>query len=112
MNDGKVSLEFLGEQMARMQTDIRDLKADHVGKADLRALGDRLEVRIDQVDAKVDRVDAKVDRVDAKVDSLAGNVVARFDNLERSIDARFDQVNETMATNLDLVLKAIEAKRS
>jgi hypothetical protein len=105
MSDDKISLEFPGEQMFRMQADLRGVRAEQVKmegeQASIRAdvAGMRTDVR--SLDAKVGSLDAKIDRVDAKVD-----------NLGRSMDAGFDQVNETAATNLDIVLKAIDAGRS
>jgi peptidoglycan hydrolase CwlO-like protein len=105
MSDDKISLDFLGEQMLRVQADLRGVRAEQVKmeseQASIRADMRNVEAKVDRVDAKVDRVDAKVDRVDAKVDNLA-----------RSMEAQFEQVNRTAATNLDIVLKALDAKRS
>ena len=36
---------------------------------------------------------------------------ARLNAMEAAIDARFAQVHETMATNLQVLLAAIEAKK-
>jgi peptidoglycan hydrolase CwlO-like protein len=95
MSDDKVSLEFLGEQMLRMQTDVRGVRSEQTRQdGELQNLGGKIDV----VDAKVDAVDAKVDRVEKKLDNFAA-----------SVDARFDQVNQTMATNLEVMLKAFDA---
>ncbi len=67
-----------------------------------------LDGKIEAVDAKVDRVDAKVDLVDAKVDGLD----TKLGNFMTSVDAQFQQVNRTAALNLDIVMKALDARRS
>ena len=98
MSDDKVSLDFLGEQMLRMQADLRGVRSDQVRletelRADLRAL----DGKIDSVDAKVERLDAKVERLDAKVDAH-----------DASNQARFAQIQQTAATNLAVTLEAFK----
>jgi len=88
MSDDKVSLEFLGEQMLRMQTDLRGVRSEQT----------RQDGELQNLGGKIDVVDAKVDRVEKKLDNFAA-----------SVDARFDQVNQTMATNLEVMLKAFDA---
>jgi uncharacterized protein YlxW (UPF0749 family) len=114
MSDEKINLDFLGEQMLRMQADMRGVRSEQVKleseQTSLRADFRRLETKVDGLDAKVDGLDAKVDRLDAKVDRLDATMNLRLTNLEASMDARFDQVNQTAATNLAVVLNAIEAK--
>ncbi len=105
MSDDKVSLDFLGEQMRRMQTDLRGVRTD-LTRLETEVHG--LDDKIVSVDAKVDLIDAKVDRVDAKVDALD----AKLGNFMSSVDARFDQVHETMTTNFEIVVRALDAKRS
>lgn len=97
MSDKTVSLDFLGEQMLRMQADIRGVRSEQVRlDGDLRSL----DGKVDRLDAKVDGIAVKVNGVDAKVDRFAA-----------SVDARFDQVNQTMALNVEVVLKAFEAQK-
>jgi hypothetical protein len=91
MSDGKVSLEFLGEQMLRMQADLRGVRSEQV----------KLESDQANMQAEMQGMRSDLARLDTKLD-----------NFGASVDARFDQVNETMATNLDVVLKAFDAKRS
>ena len=95
MSDDKVSLDFLGEQMLRMQADLRGVRSEQMRleseQTSTRADLHRLETKVDGVDAKVDRLDAKVDAHDA------------------SNQARFNQVNETAAINLAITLEAIKA---
>jgi predicted nuclease with TOPRIM domain len=112
MIDGKVNLEFLGEQMLRMQVDLRGVRSEQLKleseqatmQAEMAGMrGDvaKLAGGMESLDDRVGRIETKVEHVDTKLDNLAA-----------SVDARFDQVNETMATNLDIVLKAIDAKRT
>ncbi len=79
----EASLQFLGEQITRVQTELRDLRG----------------LRSDIVHLRAD--------VSDRMDS----VHQRVDNLERSIDARLDQIGEQMATNLEVVLAAITAEK-
>jgi peptidoglycan hydrolase CwlO-like protein len=102
MSDDKVSLEFLGEQMQRMQTDLRGVRSEQTRQeGELQSLGSK----VDALDSKVDVLDSKIDYVDAKVD----RVEKKLDNFAASVDARFDQVHQTMATNLEVMLKAFDA---
>jgi len=110
MSGDKVSLDFLGEQMLRMQADLRGVRSEQVKlegeQANLRADIHRLDSKIDGLDAKVDGLDAKVDGLDAKVNGLD----AKVDAHDRSNQARFDQIDRTMALNLEIVLAAIRER--
>ena len=108
MSDDKVSLEFLGEQMLRMQTDLRGVRSEQTRQeGELQSLG----VQIGAVGSKVDAVDAKLDHVGAKLEGKIDRVEKKLDNFAVSVDARFDQVNQTMTTNLEVILKAFEADK-
>lgn len=76
------SLEFLGEQIARIQAELRDLRGVRSDVAHLRA-----EV--------TDRMDSMHQRIDS---------------LERSIDLQLAQIRQQMTTNLEVVLAAIKAR--
>jgi hypothetical protein len=97
MSDGKVSLDFLGEQMLRMQADLRGVRSEQV-----KLESEQANMQAEMAGMRVDvaSIDTKVDRVETKLDNFAA-----------SVDARFDQVNRTMATNLDVVIKALEANK-
>jgi len=117
MSGDKVSLDFLGEQMLRMQADLRGVRSEQVKlegeQANLRADIHRLDSKIDGLDAKVDGLDAKVDGLDGKVDGLDAKVNgldAKVDAHDRSNQARFDQIDRTMALNLEIVLAAIRER--
>ena len=85
---------FLGEQIARLQADMRTVKSD------------LLQVRTDQA-----RLDGEMSDVRQELTAFRMSVEARFDGLERSIDFRLEQVNRTAATNLEIVLAAIDGLR-
>ena len=77
-----VDVQLLGEQMKRMQAELRDLRGVRTDVAHLRAeISDRHE-----------------------------GLNERIDNLERAMDARFEQMHQTMGMNLAVVLEAIKAR--
>ena len=87
MSDRKISPDFLGEQMLRMQTDLRGVRTDQ------ERLEKELRADIRHLDVKVDGLGAKVDRHDA------------------SNQARFEQLQRTIVTNFEVVLKALDNSR-
>ncbi len=89
----EADLTFLGEQIKRMQSDLRHVRAEQLRlEADVM---ERLDTFERSVDARFDAVDARFDAVDARFNS---------------IDARFEQVHRTMAVNLDVLLAAIKGR--
>jgi regulator of replication initiation timing len=80
-----VDVRLLGEQVAQLQAQVRGVKAD---VAQLRA--EQLQMEADQAQLKID-------------------LFHRIDNFEAAVDAKFAQVQETAATNLEVVLAAIQA---
>ena len=116
MSDNRVSLDFLGEQMLRMQADLRGVRSEQVKleseQTSLRADFHRLEGKVDGVDAKVGGLDAKVGGLDAKVSGLDAKVErleAKVDRYDAANDVRFEQMQQTAATNLALVMKTLES---
>lgn len=97
MSDDQVSLDFLGEQMLRMQADLRGVRSEQVKleseQTSMRADFRRLEGKVDGLDAKVDGLDAKVDRHHS------------------ANQAEFEQMRETMALNLEVMLAAFNSRR-
>ncbi len=90
MSDDKVNLEFLGEQMLRMQADLRGVRSEQV----------KLESEQTSMRADFRRLEGKVDGLDAKVDRHhAAN------------QAEFKQMRETMALNLEVMLAAFNSRR-
>ena len=90
------SLEFLGKQIERLQVEMRHARAE------IAALRNR-----------VDANEVRIEEVVLMLNELREYVEARF--IERcdgaAIDARFAQVHETMASNLQVLLAAIEARK-
>lgn len=80
-----VEIRFLGEQVAQLQAQVRGIKAD---VAQLRA--EQLQMEADQAQLKID-------------------LFNRIDNFEASVDVKFAQVQETAATNLPVLLTAIQS---
>ena len=81
-----IDLNFLGEQMARLQSDVRTVK------------GDIVQIRAEQA------------RTDADLQGLRSDLgELRFDvrNLEASINARFEQMQQSFATTTEVLLTAI-----
>ncbi len=83
----EIDIRFLGEQIARMQSELRGVKADI---AQLRA--EQLRLEADQAQLKID-------------------LFERIADFEQGVGARFDQVHQTMASHLEVVLSAIGAKK-
>jgi hypothetical protein len=98
MSNGRVSLDFVGEQVPRMQGDLRGVRSE---LQQLNTRMDHFHARMDHLDAKVDRLEARMDRFETKLDNFAA-----------SVDARFEQVERSAATNLQVLLSAINGKRS
>ena len=100
MTNGEITLALLGEQMRAMQSDIRHVDSE------LTMIRDKV-VRIE------------VEQVEIREGLYAGtgeNVVRmtrlerRIDRLEASLDARFRQIVDTMATNVQVLLAAIQGR--
>jgi predicted nucleic acid-binding Zn-ribbon protein len=110
MSDGKISLQFLGEQMLRMQADFRGVRSEQV----------KLESELATTQAEIAGLRSDVSRMasgqvvmQAEITDLrleVSSVDGKVDNLAASVDAQFRQVRETMATNLEIVLNALDAR--
>ena len=83
MSDDRISLDFLGEQMLRMQADLRGVRSEQV----------KLESEQTSMRADLKRLETKID------------------NLASSVEVRFEQANRTAAINLEVVLNALKAER-
>ncbi|MGH6923110.1 MAG: hypothetical protein ACRED5_05005 [Propylenella sp.] len=111
MSDEKISREFLGEQMVRMRADIRDVRAEQgrLKSEQISMRADLSGVQTELVGVKTELAGLQTGLADLRVE--VKGIDRKIDNLAASVDARFDQVHETMATNLNIVLKAIDGKR-
>ena len=100
-------LTFLGERIARIQAELRDLRGLRTDVAHLRTDLTHLRAEVaERFGALSERIDAQNERID----NLERATSERFENLDRALDARFDQVHQTMATNLAIVLQAIKGQ--
>ena len=88
------SLEFLGKQIERLQVEMRHARAE------IAALRNR-----------VDANEVRIEEVVLLINEFREYVEARLNAMEAAMDARFAQVHETMASNLQVLLAAIEAKK-
>ena len=100
----EIDLNFLGEQIRRLQADVRDLKARNARTdADVLALSERLEALERRVDAGFEAVDHRFDQVDQEISSLKREVhVLRMELRE---------MRSEMARNFEIVLTAIREQR-
>jgi predicted nucleic acid-binding Zn-ribbon protein len=82
-----LDLSFLGEQMTRLQADMRTVK------------GDVAQLRADQ---------ARIEGDQAEMRSELHEVRQDIRHLEASVNARFDQVHQTLTSNTQVLLSAID----
>jgi chromosome segregation ATPase len=94
MADDPIDLRFLGEQIKRLQGDVRVLKTDG---AQVRADLSRLEGEVAGVKADITRVEMRMDafaervddRFDQTIDLIKSNfrtLVQKMDNVEAKVD--------------------------
>jgi hypothetical protein len=83
-------LTFLGEQIRRMQGDLRQVRAEQLRlETDQAAMRAELATLRDDVLAGFERVDE------------------RFDRVLHIVDLRFEQTHKAIATNFEILLQAI-----
>jgi hypothetical protein len=111
---GEVTLAFLGEQIVKMQVDIRAIQGDirrldgEVGfiKQKLTLIeAEQVEIR-DLVHLAVGEFTVRMSRMERRMDGMD----ARQDRFEAYVDAKFAQMAETAATNTQILLAAIQAR--
>jgi len=78
--------EVLGAEPAGILMNSIPTDMDVATKADINALGDRLDTRIDRLEIRMDRIDARMDGIDGRL----GQVESRLDRLEAHM-VRFDE---------------------
>ena len=107
----EIDLNFLGEQIKRLQADVRDLKARTARTdADVLALGERLEALEQRVDAGFAAVDQRLERVEREISDLKREI----SDLKREIDVirmEMREMRSEMARNFEIVLTAIREQR-
>ena len=87
MTDEPVDLRFLGEQIKRLQGDVRVLKGDG---AQLRADMSRLEGDVAGVKADVTRVELRMDAFAERVDDRFDQMVELLKTSFRTLNQKFD----------------------
>jgi hypothetical protein len=95
---GEMTLDFLGKQVGKLQTDIRDLRAEMTSlKAEMDGLHAYVASHLAGLQVAIEtRIDQRIEALEARIDAEAA-----------AVQAQFAQVHETMATNLQAVLAAI-----
>lgn len=100
-------MRFIGEQVARMQGDLRGVKADvALVRAEQLRLEEDLLLRFDILEKSVGQLAMTVDQLEKSVGQLGRSA----ENFEKSVDAQFDLLHTTMATNLEVLLTALNSK--
>ena len=87
-----VSLEFLGEQLKRVQADIRDLKSRVLlvenDQSEMRRDLERDFTRLEgKVDALAERTDDRFDRMDQVLQQLLRTLSGQFADLKQDIES-------------------------
>jgi hypothetical protein len=84
-------LTFLGEQIRRMQGDLRQIRAE------------QLRLETDQAAMRAELVGMRAD-----LGTLRDDMAAGFDRVLHVMDFRFEQTHNTIATNFEILLQAIQ----
>jgi chromosome segregation ATPase len=99
MAEEPVDLRFLGEQIKRVQGDVRVLKSDG---AQVRADLSRLEGEVAGVKADVTRVEMRLDAFAERVDDRFDQIVELIKSSFRTLDQKIDRI--------DAKVEAVDAK--
>jgi septal ring factor EnvC (AmiA/AmiB activator) len=89
MADEPVDLRFLGEQIKRVQGDVRVLKTDG---AQTRADLSRLEGEVAGIKADITRVEMRMDAFAERVDDRFDQVVELIKSSFRTLDQKIDKM--------------------
>jgi peptidoglycan hydrolase CwlO-like protein len=111
MADDVVDFRLLGQLVQKVQVDVRDLRTDvrDLRSKQLRLEGDVASLRTSMeigFETLSETINDRISRLEAEMRAGFSGNEAKF----RSIDARFEQMAHTAATNLQIVLAAIEKK--
>ena len=118
MADDNIDFRFLGRQVQNLQGDVRDLRAGHlrlegdvVGlRADMSRMQAESQAKFESLDLRLDNIEAEMRAGFKAVDERFKAVDAEFATVRAEfagIQAQFKQMAETAATNLQIVLAAI-----
>ena len=87
--------EVLGAEPAGILMNSIPTDMDVATKADINALGDRLDTRIDRLEIRMDRIDARMDGIDGRLDGIDAHL-DRLDARMDGIDGRLGQVESRL----------------
>lgn len=93
-------LQFIGEQLRRMQAELRELRSSKADKADVEALRMEFQAFRAEMAAGFAIVHDRIDRVEQRMN-------AEF----AAIQAQFEQVHRTMATNFAIIIETLKTRR-
>jgi chromosome segregation ATPase len=109
MAEEPVNLRFLGEQIKRVQGDVRVLKAD----------GAQVRADLSRLEGDVAGVKADITRVEMRLDAFAEHVDDRFDSMVeldksnfRILDQKMDEVRRGLEGKIDRVDAKIDEVRT
>ena len=104
-------------------SEMRKLESGLATKADVLALGDRLDTRIDalnlKIDTKIDALDLKIDtkidaldlKFDTKIDALTNEMRGRFEETDRKIESSKTELQAELHLALEQTKTSIERSR-
>jgi prefoldin subunit 5 len=104
------TLQFLGEQIARIQAELRDLRGVRSDVAHLRAEISDVESRLGRQIAELENRFAKLEDRFAELENRFAKLDDRFANTDRATQAEFALMRQTTATNLEILLAAIAGR--
>jgi hypothetical protein len=90
MAEEPVDFRFLGEQIKRLQGDVRVLKIDG---AQMRADLSRLEGEVAGIKADITRVEMRMDAFAERVDDRFDQMIELMKSSFRSLDAKIDRID-------------------
>ena len=99
MTDEPIDLRFLGEQIKRVQGDVRVVKTD----------GAQMRADLSRLEGEVAGVKADVTRVEMRLDAFAESVSDRFDQVVELIKSSFRSLHQRI-DGLDAKIDHVDAK--
>src|SRR3954466_9248701 len=103
MTEEPIDLRFFGEQMKRLQSDVRVLKTD----------GAQMRAEMSRLEGEIAGVKADIIRVEMRMDAFAESVSDRFDQSNELAKSNFrilDQKIERIAAALDQKIGHVTAE--
>jgi chromosome segregation ATPase len=98
MAEDRIDLNFLGEQIKRLQGDVRVLKTDG---AQTRADLSRLEGEVAGVKADIMRMDMRIDTFAERVDDRFEQMIELIKSSFRTLDQKLEDVRSDLGGKID-----------